>query len=113
MSQRQEKPTNADASVQETIQELVAQEIIQGMVAVPAGTFIMGDDNGEWWGEKPAHQVALSAFSIGRFPVTQSQWVAVMGSNPSRFFQGPDAGRRPVDSVSWDDAQQFIEKLNG
>ncbi|MDR0882064.1 MAG: SUMF1/EgtB/PvdO family nonheme iron enzyme [Candidatus Adiutrix sp.] len=81
---------------------------------IPAGTFIMGaHEDGQaavavdW--EKPAHQVTLSRpFYLGRYEVTQAQWVAVMGSNPSAF-EGP---AHPVDSVSWNDAQEFIRRLN-
>ena len=58
--------------------------------------------------EKPAHQVRLSSFYLGKFPVTQDLWEAVMGNNPSDF----KGGRRPLQRVSWDDAQGFIKKLN-
>jgi sulfatase modifying factor 1 len=58
----------------------------------------------------PAHQVCLSDFYMGKYEVTQSQWEKVMGNNPSRFKKcGPDC---PVESVSWNDAQEFIKKLN-
>ncbi len=54
-------------------------------------------------------------YYIGKYTVTQSQWEEVMGENPS-FFQGDnvdgDSGNHPVDSVTWDDTQRFIEKLN-
>ena len=79
------------------------------MVQVKGGCFQMGDmfeegDNDE----KPVHEVCVKDFSIGKYEVTQEQWVAVMGNNPSKF-QGD---RLPVERVSWDDAQQFIAKLN-
>jgi formylglycine-generating enzyme required for sulfatase activity len=71
---------------------------------IPAGTFLMGSER-----EPPVHEVTLTrAFHLGRFPVTQAQWEAVMGTNPSQF-QGPD---RPVEQVSWDDCQAFVERLN-
>jgi len=79
------------------------------MVGVHGGTFMMGsndsdaDDN-----EKPVHQVTLSTFSIGETEVTQELWQAVMGDNPS-WFKGP---KRPVEEVSWDDCQTFIDSLN-
>lgn len=84
------------------------------MVAVEGGTFTMGatseqgSDSFDLY-EKPAHQVTLSDFSIGETEVTQELWEAVMGNNPS-YFTGD--GNRPVESVSWDDCQVFIAKLN-
>lgn len=58
--------------------------------------------------EYPAHEVTLSTYYIGQTEVTQELWKAVMGSNPS-VFKG---GKRPVECVSWDDCQTFIQKLN-
>jgi formylglycine-generating enzyme required for sulfatase activity len=88
-----------------------AQEFIE-MVFVEGGTFTMGctaeqgnDCNND---EKPAHQVTLSSFSIGKYEITQAQWQAVMGSNPSEF----KGDSLPVEMVSWDDVQEFISKLN-
>ena len=82
------------------------------MVAVEGGTFMMGaaDDDPEAYDvEKPAHQVTLSSYYIGETEVTQALWVAVMGSNPSTYRFDL---RRPVETVSWDDCQEFIAKLN-
>ena len=59
--------------------------------------------------EKPAHEVCVGTFSIGRYPVTQKQWVAVTGNNPSQYREGDDL---PVENVSWDDAQSFIKFLS-
>ena len=58
--------------------------------------------------EKPAHKVTLGSFYIGKFPVTQRLWKAVMGSNPSHF----KGDYLPVDCVSWYDVQTFLRKLN-
>jgi len=71
---------------------------------VPAGRFIMGDkSNG------PIHQCTISSdFYMGKYPVTQGQWEAVMGSNPSKFVDVD----HPVEQVSWDDCQEFIKRLN-
>ena len=55
------------------------------------------------------HQVTVKDFQIGKYEVTQKQWKSVMGSNPSEFKGCDDC---PVESVSWDDVQQFINKLN-
>ena len=76
------------------------------LVLVPGGTFMMGSE--EYDGEKPIHQVTVPTFTIGKFPVTQELWMAVMGDNPSRFI-GP---KRPVEQVSWDDTQLFFKKIN-
>ena len=77
-------------------------------VEIPAGSFDMGSDRPEW--ERPIHRVRVKGFWLGVTEVTQAQWQAVMGSNPSHFKEaGPNA---PVEMVSWEDAQAFIEKLN-
>jgi len=78
------------------------------MIAIPAGSFMMGSTDGADY-EKPQHQVTLNAFHIGKYPITQEQYQAVIGNNPSYFVKG---GKYPVDSVSWEDAQAFCEKLS-
>ncbi|MFZ2901016.1 MAG: SUMF1/EgtB/PvdO family nonheme iron enzyme [Saprospiraceae bacterium] len=83
------------------------------MVTVKGGTFTMGctDEQGsdcyDW--EKPAHQVTVGDFQIGKYEVTQAQWKAIMGSNPSSF---KNCDQCPVENVSWNDIQEFIKKLN-
>ncbi|MEO0627061.1 MAG: formylglycine-generating enzyme family protein, partial [Bacteroidota bacterium] len=70
-------------------------------VLVKKGQFIMGDDQGIYSWEKPEHSVDISQdFYLGRYPITQAQWQAVMGDNPAGF-KGDD--RRPVERVSWND----------
>ena len=71
---------------------------------------MMGSEEKEkaWGREDPIHEVKLDSFYIGKYPVTQGLWTAVMQDNPS-FFDGDS---RPVETVSWEDAQQFLEKLN-
>ena len=90
----------------------VIQELVKNMVKIEGGTFTMGatiEQNGEAFSnEKPAHNVTLSSFYIGRFEVTQEEWETVMGSNPSKFRES----KRPVENVSWNDCQEFIRKLN-
>ena len=78
------------------------------MIAVKGGTFQMGSDDGYEW-EKPVHQVTLSDYYIGETEVTQELWSAVMGSNPSDFTGNM---QRPVETVSWNDCQTFISRLN-
>jgi formylglycine-generating enzyme required for sulfatase activity len=78
------------------------------LVYVQGGTFMMGSDDSESPDrEKPVHQVKLNDFYIGKYPVTQEQWQAVMGKKPSHF-QGE---RRPVEKISWNDTQEFFETL--
>ncbi len=81
-------------------------------VKIAPGEFTMGCSDGDndcAADEKPAHRVEITkAFEIGKFEVTQAQWEAVMGSNPSTI-KGAD---RPVETVSRDDARAFLTKLN-
>lgn len=77
-------------------------------VRIGPGSFQMGSERGDD-DERPVHQVTLSkAFELQTTEVTQAQWEAVMGTNPSGF-KGPD---RPVEQVSWNDVQAFLAKLN-
>ena len=86
------------------------------MVLIPAGSFGMGCQPAAALicpsAELPVHVVTLTQhFYMGRYEVTQSQWTARMGSNPS-MFQGPEfpeAANHPVEMVSWQMAQQFVE----
>lgn len=89
--------------------ELMAK-FSNSMVLIPEGEFQMGsDDGGEI--EKPVHKVSLNYFYLGKTEVTQEQWRAVMGSDPPKLnFKGCD--QCPVESVSWNDVQKFIKKLN-
>ena len=78
------------------------------MIGVAPGSFMMGSENGNS-DEKPVHRVTLTKpYYLGETEVTQAQWRAVMGNNPSGF-QGDD---RPVEWVSWHDAMAFCRKLN-
>ena len=82
------------------------------MVLIPAGEFLMGSPDSDKVAdsdEKPQHRVRITKpFYLGKYLVTQQQWEAVMGSNPSEF-KGP---KNPVEEVSWDDCQQYLDKLN-
>ena len=82
------------------------------MIAVQGGTFTMGATTEQgsdiWDREKPTHKVTLSDYMIGETEVTQELWKAVMGTNPS-YFSGT---QNPVESVSWEDCQNFIAELN-
>jgi formylglycine-generating enzyme required for sulfatase activity len=76
------------------------------MVFVEGGTFQMG---GDVIGEKPKHMVTLSDFYIGKFEITQSQWLQIMSENPS-FFEG--CGTCPVEEVTWSLIEEYIKELN-
>ena len=80
---------------------------------IPAGKFEMGSPEGEAGpdGDERQHEVTLSqGFWMGRYEVTQGEWEAVMGSNPSYFHVC--GSRCPVEFVSWDEVQEFIRSLN-
>jgi len=89
------------------------ETIATNMIRVPGGTYTMGCLDGRdtdcYDDEKPQHEVTVSTFSISKYEVTQAQWRAVMGSDPSSN-SGCDAC--PVEQVSWDDIQEFLQKLN-
>ena len=77
------------------------------MVLLPAGEFLMGSPGNN--GNEKQYRVRITKpFFMGKYAVTQEQWQAVMGNNPSHF-QGP---KNPVEQVSWDDCQQFFDNLN-
>jgi formylglycine-generating enzyme required for sulfatase activity len=79
-------------------------------IPVNPGEFLMGSENGDS-DERPVHQVRITRpFELGKYEVTQGQWRAVMGGNPSYFKScGEDC---PVEQVSWDDVENFLDKLN-
>ena len=82
------------------------------MVLVEGGTFTMGAAENQLKeaesDEKTLHQVTLDGFYICKYEVTQDLWTYVMGKNPSHFKNA----RRPVENITWNDCQQFIDKLN-
>ncbi len=82
-------------------------------VWVPAGTFVMGSPEGEAGRDDDERQRAVTisqGFWLGKYEVTQGEWEAVMGSNPSYFVEC--GARCPVEWVSWEEVQEFIWKLN-
>ncbi len=101
----------AEKPVLENKAEDVRIEPITGMelVWIPEGCFMMGSSSGNS-DEKPVHKVCVDGFWMAKHEVTQAQWKTIMGNNPSYFKDcGDDC---PVENVSWNDAKQFIEKLN-
>lgn len=80
----------------------IIKKLITNMVYVEGGTFTMGQDT------HYAHLEKLYEFKIGKYEITQEEWRAVMGNNPS-WFKGH---KLPVENVSWNDCQEFFKKLN-
>ncbi|WP_440955524.1 SUMF1/EgtB/PvdO family nonheme iron enzyme [Methanosarcina sp. Mfa9] len=93
--------------------ETYTNSIGMEFVLVPEGEFMMGSSSGENGAdtdERPLHKVTIGEpFYLGKYEVTQEQWQKVMGNNPS-YFKGD---RLPVEGVSWEEAREFIQKLNG
>ena len=79
------------------------------MVVIPAGNFLMGSPAAVVaYSEQPQHRVNVQKFAIGKYEVTQDQWIEVMRHNPS-FYLGKN---RPVESISWEDANNFVTRLS-
>lgn len=83
---------------------------------IHAGSFIMGSQENELNrgnDEGPVHLVEISRdFYMGKYEVTQAQWVYIMGYNPATFKGLPESSLHPVETVSWDECQEFITRLN-
>ncbi|NET29705.1 SUMF1/EgtB/PvdO family nonheme iron enzyme [Okeania sp. SIO1I7] len=91
--------------------EDLGQGVILEMVSIPSGTFLMGspeNEEGRYKNESPQHQVTLQPFYMSKYPITQNQYQAITGKNPSSF----KGGNRPVECVSWYDAVEFCQKLS-
>ena len=83
--------------------------IVIEMLPVEGGTFQMGSNDVQDNGAMPVHTVILSGFNISKYEITQAQWKAVMGSNPS---SSTNCENCPVETISWEDTQLFLTKLN-
>lgn len=78
---------------------------------IPAGKFMMGSVTGEEE-EQPCHEVTIQPLYVGIYPVTQAQYTAVVGENPSCFNNEPSSLRHPVEQVSFQDTKEFCLKLS-
>ena len=106
---QQTQAVPSQASYTPVIETFTVNGVSFNMVLVDGGTFQMGSNDSEAYSdEKPVHQVTLSTYSIGETEVTQQLWEAVMGCNPSNW-KGVNL---PVEQVSWNECQTFIQKLN-
>jgi formylglycine-generating enzyme required for sulfatase activity len=87
-------------------------EVVLELQWVPPGEFLMGSlaaEEGHEAGESPRHPVQLArGFWMGKYVISQLQWQAIMGFNPSNFVEP----RQPVEMVSWRDVEEFIKSLN-
>ncbi len=91
--------------------ETLSDDIKLEMVLIPEGEFMMGAPETELESsnsERPQHLVTVPTFFMGKYPITQAQWKAIMGNNPSRF----EGDKRPVESVSWEEAKEFCDRLS-
>ena len=86
------------------------RESVTGMefILIKGGCFRMGDEEGDRE-ERPVHEVCVDDYYLARFEVTQGQWKALKGRNPSKH---KNSDLDPVEDVSWNDAKDFIEELN-
>ena len=94
------------------IEQYICPILRAKFVLIPAGTFMMGSPETEIdrRDDETLHQVTISKpFYLQTTTITQGQWSLVMGSNPSRNLSGTD---KPVDTVSWENVQEYIRKLN-
>ncbi len=90
--------------------ENIGNGITLDMIAIPGGSFVMGSpstETGRYNDEGPQHNVTVAPFFMGKYEVTQAQYQAVMGNNPSKF----KGAKRPVEQVTWDEAVEFCRKL--
>jgi len=94
------------------VEDMYTNSIEMEFVKIPKGCFMMGRDQNVEQGnanELPSHKICIDYnFYLGKYEVTQKEWIAVMGSNPSMFKNSDN----PVELVSWNDAQEFIKRLN-
>ena len=94
-------------------QELLPGKVPLEMVAIPAGDFWMGSWDGKRTSDRrPQHHVTVSQFYLGKYPITNAQWKALMQTDPSaRWGKKFQSDCQPVIHVSWHDAQAFCQKL--
>jgi len=100
----QQQPRHTTGQIQSEL-ETISNSLGMRLVKLPAGRFVMGEDIA---GRGPAHEVSVASFYMAAHEVTQAQWQAVMGFNPSHYKDL----RRPVENVTWQETQSFLVELN-
>jgi formylglycine-generating enzyme required for sulfatase activity len=104
----------------ENLSDVTTESVGLDMIAIPGGSFQMGAPTDEPDGqsyEKPQHEVTIQPFYLGRYPITQAQWRVVAGYELVKKELNPDPSRfkddnLPVESISWEDAQEFCQRLS-
>jgi formylglycine-generating enzyme required for sulfatase activity len=92
--------------------EAFIEEIVGDMVEIPAGSFLMGSNEGED-DERPIHNVLIDRFYLSKYVVTQKDWYHVMGTKPwERLKFVKEGDRYPAVNVSWYDVRTYIDELN-
>ncbi len=102
---------NRSRRVAKSFKEDLGNGVLLEMVEIPGGTFLMGSPENEPQrreNEGPQHKVTVQPFFMGKFPVTQEQYEAIMAENPSQF----KGKNKPVECVSWDNAVEFCAKTS-
>ncbi len=97
-------------------QQWAVDRILANMVRIEGGQLMIGVANATTEGASqdnvPAHEVSLSPYYLGKYEVTEEEWQLIVGNNPSDKSNGIMVSNTcPVDNVSWDECQQFVEKL--
>jgi formylglycine-generating enzyme required for sulfatase activity len=100
-------------SASQPVTAIAASElvVVSEMVHINGGTFQMGSDNEYDYGsnyEKPVHTVRITSFYMAKYPVTQKEWIAIMGDNPSEF----KGDTLPVENVNWYEAVEYCNRLS-
>jgi formylglycine-generating enzyme required for sulfatase activity len=90
--------------------EVRIAELDVRMVLIPGGDADIGSER--FAGSRPVHTVHVEPFYLGKYEVTRAEWKVLMGTDPSAQQGSGDAGRLPMEQVSWEDAQAFLGKLN-
>jgi formylglycine-generating enzyme required for sulfatase activity/predicted ATPase len=118
------KVINRETKKAEYYREDLGNDVVLEMVAIPGGTFQMGSPQGEGFdNEKPQHKVSIEPFFMGKYPITQAQWHAIMSRtdltdlrvinlNPAYFKDFSDSEHRPVERVNWYQAKEFCARLS-
>ncbi|MGL6341584.1 MAG: caspase, EACC1-associated type [Waterburya sp.] len=123
----QGQETKRETKQAEYFTQILDDDISLEMVSIPGGSFMMGsppEETNSYDGERPQHQVTVPSFYMGRYPITQAQWRVValweqverkLDPDPSSFkedYEGIDRWTRPVETISWEDAKEFCNRLS-